>query len=162
MRAMATRISRRIMRMFAVLLAALIAVLGVTTLAAGAALASSPTVAYGVPNGHSGSNFVHGRVRPLGLLVWAADGSHYFVIHSWGSWRQGYAWGSATVHVRSCWGSCFRYKTERTALHFYRVRTHRGRPYFTRLPFSLAHKVGGTGSGTLVFSSRGLPAWGVN
>src|ERR1019366_8434506 len=59
----------------------------------------------------------------------------------------------------SCSGSCFRYKTEHTTLHFYRVRTHKGQRYFTRLHFSLAHKVAGLGSSTLKFFSHGIPAW---
>ena len=127
--------------------------------AAVAASASSVPVAYGVPYGHTGSNFVHGKVRPTGRLMWTGDGSAWFNIHSWSWWGRKGAWGSATVHVRSCWGSCFRYKTEHTTLHFYRVGTHNGQRYFTRLHFYLAHKVAGLGSGTLRFFSHGTPAW---
>jgi len=128
--------------------------------ATAASVSTSLPVAYGVPYGHpGGSNFVDPRIRPTGMLMWTGDGSGWFIIHSYSSWSGSNAWGSATVHVRSCWESCFRYKTENTTLHFYQVRTHNGRRYFTRLHFSLAHKVGGLGSSTLKFFSRGSPAW---
>jgi hypothetical protein len=55
----------------------------VTGPAAVAASASSVPVAYGVPYGHAGSNFVHGKVRPTGRLMWTGDGSARFNIHSW-------------------------------------------------------------------------------
>jgi len=145
------------------LIAAAVLALAATVTVAGpaavAASASSVPVAYGVPYGHTGSNFVHGKVRPTGKLMWTGDGSAWFHIHSWSWWSGKSAWGSATVHVRSCWGSCFRYKTEHTTLHFYRVGTHNGQGYFTRLHFYLAHKVAGLGSGTLRFFSHGTPAW---
>ena len=50
------------------------------------ASASSVPVAYGVPYGHTGSNFVHGKIRPTGTLMWTGDGSAWFTIHSWSSW----------------------------------------------------------------------------
>ncbi len=128
-------------------------------LPASAALASSLPVVYGVPYGHQGGNFVDGKIKPTGELLWTGDGSAWFIIHSWKSWTASAAWGSATVHVRSCWGSCIKYKTEHTTLHFYRVEIHNGRPYFTRLHFGLSHKVAGLGSGTLMFFNRGNPAW---
>ncbi len=126
-----------------------------------AALASGrPVVVYGLPDGHlGGSNFVHGRVRPTGMLMWTGDGSGYFIIHSWRSWSSTGAWGTATVHARSCWGGCWKYKTERTVLHLYKVQTHRGQRYFARLRFHLAHKVAGLRSSTLRFCPRGSPAW---
>lgn len=127
--------------------------------ASAVATAARLPVVYGVPFGHPGSNFVHGKVRPTGKLMWTGDGSAWFVIHSYSNWARAGARASATVHVRSCWGSCFRYKTEHTALHFYRVRTHGKRRYFTRLHFALRHKVAGLGSGTLKFYKRGIPAW---
>ena len=124
------------------------------------AQASTLPVVYGMPYGHAGgSNFVHGKVRPTGDLTWTGDGSGWFIIHSYRSWSGSNAWGYATVHVRSCWETCFQYKTERATLHFYRVRTHNGQRYFTRLDFFLAHKVAGLGSSTLKFYSRGVPAW---
>src|SRR5262249_61241832 len=122
------------------------------------AAATKPPVVYGVPDGHVGTNFVHGRIRPKGLLEWTGDGSGWFVIHSYSSWRRWNAWGSATIHVRTGQPG-FHYRTERTRLHFYRVRTHRGHLYFTRLHFALRHKVAGVGSGTLRFCSHGAPAW---
>jgi hypothetical protein len=142
--------------------AAVLAVAAIVTATGAAAVpapASSVPVVYGVPDGHTGSNFVHGKVRPAGKLVWTGDGSAWFRIHSWSSWTRRAAWGSATVHVRSCWGNCFHYKTEHTTLHFYRAGTHHGHRYFTRLHFHLTHKVAGLGSGTLRFSSHGTPAW---
>jgi hypothetical protein len=39
-------------------------------------------VAYGVPYGYARSNFVHGKVRPTGILTWTGDGSSWFVIRS--------------------------------------------------------------------------------
>lgn len=92
-----------------------------------AASAAAVPVVYGVPYGHTGSNFVDGRVRPTGMLMWTGDGSAWFVIHSYSSWSGAAAFASATVHVRSCWGACDRYKTEHTELHFYRVGTHDGK-----------------------------------
>jgi hypothetical protein len=127
--------------------------------ATAAAAATRIPVVYGVPYGHPGSNFTDGKVRPTGIFMWTGDGSGWLVIRSYSSWSSSNAWGSATVHVRSCWGSCFRYQTENTALHFYRARTHNGHPYFTRLYFYLRHKVSGLGSSTLKFYSHGLPAW---
>ena len=56
-------------------------------------------------------------------------------------------------------GDVFQYETERATLHFYQVSSHNGQHYFTRLDFSLAHKVAGLGSSTLKFYSRGIPAW---
>ena len=153
------------LRLAAALTAAGIAVAPLTAplaaLPASAAPASAARlpVAYGVPDGHSGSNFVHGKVRPTGRLEWTGDGSAWFVIHSYSSWTGSGARASATVHVRSCWGGCFRYKTEHTTLHFYRVRRHAGRRYFTRLHFALRHKVASLRSGTLKFYRRGSPAW---
>jgi hypothetical protein len=131
---------------------------------ASSAQASALPVVYGVPYAygatHPGSsNFVDGKVRPTGLLVWTGDGSGWFVIHSYSSWSNSNAWASATVHVRSCWESCFQHQTENTTLHFYRIRTHDGHPYFTRLYFSLRYKVAGLGSSTLDFYSHGTPAW---
>lgn len=121
------------------------------------ASASARPVVYGVPYGHSGSNFVHGKVRPTGLLVWTGDGSGSFIIHSWSTWAGSGAWGSATAHIRSCWGSCHRFKNERTTLHFYRVRYHNGHAYFTRLHSHPKHKVPYTS--TLTFYSHSLVAW---
>ena len=123
------------------------------------ATAAPVPVVFGVPYGHAGSNFVHGKIRPKGELLWTGDGSAWFVIHSYSSWTGTGAWASATVHVRSCWGGCFRYKTEHTTLHFYQVRTHGKQRYFTRLHFGLRRKVAGLGSGTLKFYRRGNPAW---
>ena len=92
--------------------------------------------------------------------MWTGDGSGWFVIHSYRSWTHSNAWASATVHVRSCWGSCYKIQTEHTTLHFYRVKTHNGHLYFTRLHFSLRHKVAGQqGSSTLKFYSHGTLAW---
>jgi hypothetical protein len=141
-----------------VLLAAVVILAGIG-LTSVTASASRLPVAYGVPYGHAGSNFVHGQVRPVGDLTWTGDGSAWFIIHSYSRWSGSSARASATVHVRSCWGSCFRYKTEHAALRFYRVRAHDGQRYFTRLHFSLAHKVAGLGSSTLRFFSHGTPAW---
>jgi hypothetical protein len=138
-------------------IAVLVAAITVAGIGLAPAAASSRTVAYGVPYGHSGSNFVHGKVRPTGLLVWTGDGSAYFVIHSWRTWRHLNARGSATVHVRVFPG--MHYRKEHTALHFYRVRVHDGHRYFTRLHFALAHKVAGVGSATLKFCPHGSPAW---
>jgi len=126
------------------------------------ASASASTVAYAVPVGGLGglhSNFVHAKVRPSGKLIWTGDGSAWFSHMRWTSWSRYSARGSATVHVRSCFGSCFKYKTEHTTLHFYRVRRHDGQRYFTRLHFHLRHKDAGLGSGTLHFFHIGLPAW---
>ena len=95
------------------------------------------------------SNFHNGKVRPTGKLVWTGDGSGWFTINSWSSWTASNGWGFATAHVRSCWGTCFKYATEHTTLHFYQVSSHNGQHYFTRLHFSLAHNVGGLGSSTL-------------
>lgn len=136
--------------------------LSATTAPASASTAAIRVVVYGVPLGHDGSNFVHPRVRPTGLLDWAADGSHYFIIHTWRTWSQAGATGSATVHFRSCWGSCMRYKAAPVTLRLYRVRRHDRQWYFTRLRFTLAHRVRGIRSGVLRFSPRGLPAWYVS
>lgn len=150
--------SRAVSALIAVLVTA-VTVLGGTAFAAAPASASVLPVVYGVPNGHLGSNFVDGRIRPTGNLLWSGDGSTWFVIHSYSLWGRWNALASATVHVRSCWGSCFKYKTEHTTLHFYRVRTHNGHRYFTRLHFYLRHKVAGLGSNTLEFCPHGTPAW---
>ena len=140
---------------------ALAGVAGMLATSAGPfAQASTLPVVYGMPYGHvGGSNFHHGKVRPTGNLTWTGDGSGWFTINSYQSWSGSNAWGYATVHVRSCWETCFQYKTERATLHFYQVRSHNGQHYFTRLDFSLAHKVAGLGSSTLKFYSRGVPAW---
>ena len=142
---------------------ALAGVAGMLATSAGLfAQASTLPVVYGVPYGRSsaqGSNFINGKIRPTGMLMWTGDGSGWFTINSWSSWTGSNAWGSATVHVRSCWGACRQYATEQTTLHFYQVSSHNGQHYFTRLHFSLAHKVAGLGSSTLQFYSHGNPAW---
>jgi hypothetical protein len=121
------------------------------------ASASAGPVVYGVPLGHLGSNYVHGKVRPTGPLVASGDGSLGFTIHSWSTWSGSGAWGSATEHVRTCWGSCHRFAAVHTTLHFYRVRYHNGHAYFTRLHSHPKHKVPYTS--TLKFYSQGLVAW---
>jgi len=136
-----------------------VAIMGISAAVPAQASASTLPVVYGMPAGHDGSNFVHGKIRPLGVLLWAADGSAWFVIHSYNWWSDRSAWGSATLHARSCWGPCFRYATEQAKLHFFRVRIHDGQRYFTRLRFILRHKVAGHTSATLRFGSRGIPAW---
>jgi len=151
--------ARRLWLWFALLLTTAGVVVGFTPVVAGGASASTAPVMYGVPYGHIGSNFVHGKVRPSGDLWWTGDGSAWFVFHRWSSWGQSNAWDSATLHYRSCWGSCMRYNTVHATLHLYRVRTHNGHPYFTRLSFTLAHNVPGLVSHRLVFCSRGSPAW---
>jgi len=142
-------------RLAAVLAVAIVSVSAVSAQAS----ASTLPVVYGMPYGHVGSNFVHGKIRPLGILSWTGDGSAWFVIHSYNWWSDRSAWGSATLHARSCWGPCFRYATEHAKLHFFRVRIHRGQRYFTRVRFILRHKVAGLTSATLRFYSHGIPAW---
>jgi hypothetical protein len=132
--------------------AALVGGAAATAAPASASASAARVVVYGVPLGRDGSNIIHPKVRPTGLLEWAADGSHYFIIHTWRTWSPAGASGSATVHFRSCWGSCMRYKTAPVTLRFYRVLRHGGTRYFTRLHFTLAHKVKGIRSGTLRFS----------
>lgn len=140
-----------------------------TALSAGAALvpaasasASRTPVAYGVPYGvpygslSGGSNFVHAKVRPTGKLYWTGDGSAWFSrMRRWASWSASGARGSATAK----WLSANRKHVYAThaALHFYRIRTHQGHPYFTRLHFSVipGH---GLKSATLKFFPHGL-AW---
>jgi hypothetical protein len=141
-----------------------VGLLGGLAIAAGPAQASTaPTVIYGMPTGSgfggAGSNFVHGQVKPTGTLLFTADGSGWFTIKSWYNWSGSSAEASATLHVRSCWESCFRYATEPASLHFYDVQTHDGHRYFTRMHFDLNYTVAGTSSSTLVFSSHGIPAW---
>lgn len=151
----------RVMKIITAALAAATIALSIVSVAAPAS-ASATTVAYGVPVGGPGglhSNFVHAKVRPHGKLIWTGDGSAWFSHMRWTSWSRYSARGSATVHVRSCFGSCFKYKTEHTTLHFHRVRRHDGQRYFTRLHFHLRHKVAGLRSGTLHFFHIGLPAW---
>jgi hypothetical protein len=125
---------------------------------AAARTALAVPVVYGVPYGHVGNNFVHGKVKPTGLMEWTGDNSAWFVIHSWSRWATWNAYGTATVHVRTGQPG-FHYRTETTRLHFYRVRIHRGHRYFTRLHFALRHKVAGLGSGTLRFCPRNSLAW---
>ena len=141
-------------------LAGLVLAAGLAGGLATSAQASGLPVVYGMPYGHSGSNFVNGKVRPTGNLVWTGDGSGWFVIHSYRSWSGSNAWANATLHARSCWGTCFQFKTERVTLHFYQVKTHNRHRYFTRLSFSDPHRLAGQGpSETLKFFSRGSPAW---
>lgn len=63
--------SRGVSALIAVLVTA-VTVLGGTAFAAAPTSASVLPVAYGVPNGHLGSNFVDGRIRPPGISSGAA------------------------------------------------------------------------------------------
>ena len=150
----------------------ILAVAGTVALTAGLGLAmatapasaSSLPVVYGMPYAygalHPGiSNFHGGKVRPTGELVWTGDGSGLLFIHSYSSYSSSGAWASATMNVRICWGSCMTNATEPVTLHFYRVETHNGQKYFTRLAFYLRHKIGGLGSSILKFYPSGTPAW---
>jgi hypothetical protein len=138
--------------------AMMVAVTGLagTSLTNAVASASSVPVVY--VNGQGGSNFVHGKVRPTGNLYWTCDGSGWFTMHSWNSWTGTNARGSATGHLRAG-GINSPVKTVHTTLHFYRVRTHKGQRYFTRLHFTFKHKLDGIRSATLRSYAHGCSAW---
>ena len=123
-----------------------------------ASSASRAPVAYGVPYGSlsAGSNFVHAKVRPTGKLYWTGDGSAWFAHMRWSSWSGSGARGSATEHYLS--SNRRHVHTAHARLHFWRIRTHRGHRYFTRLHFTVTRKSAGP-SATLVFYRHGSPAW---
>ena len=136
-------------------LAVLVAVLAGSGLAA---LRSRPVV-YAADKSGRHSNFVQPKARPLGVINFTGDGRAYLTITSWKGWTSAKASGRGRLHVRSCWGSCFKYRTEKAVIWLYRVRKHKGHSYFTRLEYKVAHKLAGVGSRTLKFHSHGAPAW---
>jgi hypothetical protein len=149
------------MRITVILTAGAVVLAGALSSAAGFAPAASASssrtpVVYGMPYGniHGGSNFGHGQLDPTGILLWTGDGSGWFRLHSWSG-----NVASSTVSIRVCWGTCNRHRTEHAALHFYRVRSHHDHRYYTRIHFTLRHKLGGLKSATIRFSPIGSPAW---
>jgi hypothetical protein len=138
---------------------AALAVLVALLAGSGLIAARSRPVIYAAHNGGRHDNFVQPQTRPLGLIDFTGDGSVYLTVASWKHWNSSLATGQGLLHVRSCWGRCARFKTEKAAVRLYRVRQHKGHKYFTRLRYQVAHKLAGVGSRTLDFHAHGAPAW---
>jgi hypothetical protein len=136
-------------------LAVLVAVLAGSGLIA----ARARPVIYAAGQGGRHDNFVQPATEPIGLIDFTGDGSVYLTVISWKHWNSSLASGQGKLHVRSCWDTCRRYKTEVAAVRLFRVRQHEGHKYFTRLRYQVAHKLAGVGSRTLEFHSHGAPAW---
>jgi hypothetical protein len=131
---------------------------GLSITGAGSATAATVPVIYVNAHPGGGSNFVHGKVRPHGNLYWTCDGSGWFTLRSWSGWSASNAWGKATTHLRS--GPVTSpARTSPSTLHLYRVRTHDGQRYFTRLHFTLTRPLFGVRSGTLRAYQHGCSAW---
>jgi hypothetical protein len=129
------------------------------------ASASPRPVIYGLPDGASGppwSNFVNPQIRPTSAIrarntvILVFDGE-WIVFHRWSSWKSASAYGSGTLYVRKLGGGPTR--SSPAGIHLYRVKRHDGRRYFTRLHFTLRHRVYAQRSATAKFSPRFPPAW---
>lgn len=138
---------------------AALAVLVALLAGSGLIAARSRPVVYAIHNGGQHDNFVQPATKPLGLIDFTGDGSVYLSVISWKHWNSSRATGQGRLHVRSCWGTCTRYRTETAAIRLYRVRQHKGHNYFTRLRYQIRHKLAGVGSRTLEFHIHGAPAW---
>lgn len=138
---------------------AALAVLVALIAGSGLIAARSRPVLYGAHESGRHDNFVQASTRPLGVVDFTGDGSVYLTVTSWKHWNTVLATGQGQLHVRSCWGKCAVFKTEKAAIRLYRVRQRKGHKYFTRLRYEIAHKLAGVGSRTLEFHSHGAPAW---
>jgi hypothetical protein len=138
---------------------AALAVLVALLAGSGLIAARSRPVIYAVHNGGRHDNFVQPQTKPLGLIDFTGDGSAYLTVTSWKHWNSSLATGQGVLHVRSCWGKCTRFKTEKAAIRLYRIRQRKGHKYFTRLRYQIAHKLAKVGSRTLEFHTHGAPAW---
>ena len=138
---------------------AALAVLVALIAGSGLIAARSRPVLYGAHKSGRHDNFVQASTRPLGVVDFTGDGSVYLTVTSWKHWNSTLATGQGLLHVRSCWGQCAAFKTEKAVVHLFRVRQRQGHKYFTRLRYEVAHKVAGIGSRTLEFHPHGAPAW---
>jgi hypothetical protein len=138
---------------------AALAVLVALIAGSGLIAARSRPVLYGAHKSGRHDNFVQASTRPLGVVDFTGDGSVYITVTSWKHWNSTRATGQGQLHVRSCWGKCAVFKTEKAAIRLYRVRQRQGHKYFTRLHYAIAHKLAGVGSRTLEFHPHGAPAW---
>jgi len=143
----------------AVMITAVLGGTGVTAASASSvptALHNSLPVVYGLPIGHlSGSNFFNPQIRPTGPMSFAADGSGYMVMHSYSNWTATAGTGSATTFARIA-GRTIR--GSRTMIRFFRVRTHDGQRYFTRV---FIRDCWHGKSGTAYFQPRYQVSWAI-
>ena len=115
-------------------------------------------VVYGLPVGNiNGSNFFNPRIRPTGRMYFTADGAGFMVMHSYSSWTAVRGVGTATTYGRISVNPV-RYRTHRTAIRFFRVRTHNGHRYFTRV---FIKKCADGHACTAYFSPRYYTSWGI-
>jgi hypothetical protein len=149
--------------------AGLISILALGIMPATAASASSRTTAlpvvYGLPDGASAApwyNYVNPQIRPTraaagrNTVILVFDGE-WIVFHRWSTWTTASAHGTGTLYVRKLGGGPTR--SSPASIHFYRVERHDGKRYFTRLHFTLKHRVYAQRSATARFSPRFPPAW---
>lgn len=129
------------------------------------AAASSLPVIYGLPDGATTapwSNYINPQIRPTraargrNTVTLVFDGE-WIVFHSWSTWTSASAHGSGTLYVRKLGGGPVR--SSRATIYLYRVKRHDRRRYFTRLNFTLRHRVYAQRSATAKFSPRFPPAW---
>lgn len=141
-----------------------VAVTGLVVPATGAAAAPLPVV-YGLPDGATKApwyNYVDPQVRPTNAagarntVTLVFDGE-WIVFRKWTSWKSANAYGTGTLYVRKLGGGAVR--SSPASIHLYRVKRHDGRRYFTRLHFTLRHKVYAQRSATAKFRPRFPPAW---
>lgn len=115
-------------------------------------------VVYGLPVGNiNGSNFFNPRIRPTGRMYFTADGAGFMVMHSYSSWTAVRGVGTATTYGRISVNPV-KYRTHRTAIRFFRVRTHNGHRYFTRV---FIKKCANGHACTAYFSPRYYTSWGI-
>jgi hypothetical protein len=139
------------------------AVLALTVALAGASLppapvsASSRPVLYNPPLGPP-SNFRNPQIRPVGRTLVLVEDGEWLLMRRWSRWTSTNAYGSGTLysvrhppHEKLFSGP--------VRLHLYRVETHKGTQYFTRIRLTLPHKIDQQGSETLSFHPRFQPAW---
>jgi hypothetical protein len=113
-------------------------------------------VVYGLPIGHlHGTNFFSPRIRPTGAMSFTADGSGYMVMHSYSRWTRSAGVGTATTYA---FRSGHTIKGPRTMIRFFRVRTHHGQRYFTRVFIRNCWR---GHSGTAFFQSRFQVSWAI-
>ena len=115
--------------------AAAAAALALTVVLAASASASTRTVAYGTGAGGTlNMGYAHPKVKPASWW-WGADGGRSVRGITWGSWGHDEAHGRGTRWLNTCIPYCYNghYKKAPATLTLWRVRLHKGQPFFTRL-----------------------------
>jgi hypothetical protein len=103
----------------------------------GAAGTAIPASASAVPVVYTGWEYQGAAIAPHGLAeVMAEDGALYLTTSRWSHWSGTSAHStSGSLVWRSCWYSCYKFRSAPATQTLYAVRSHDGHRYFSRLRF---------------------------